>query len=790
MSTLRTKAWGDLKRHRARTTLTVCTLALAIASLGIASVPELMSSAMQQEVQTTRLFNLAVTTHDLVLNPAQLDALGRVPNIAAVDARVEYSTRVSVGSRHQDAVVWGLDLANQPVDRVTLSSGSLPGPGELLSDQGNASAADLTAAIGDPVGVRNTRGTQTSLHVSGMAHSLATSPSSAGSNDAVFYGSQATVRSLASIRGVNYLAFRLVDNSSAAQTATLAAIQHVLEVQTGRAPFVELPQTRASGTWPGQASLGQILAIFDVITVLAIVCSLFLIASTMNTLVVEQGTEIAILKTLGGRRRQIRGIILRTAAMIGAAGALVGTTLGAGIALLLTSYFARSFFGVQVGFGVALPVVVVSILLGPVLAVVASLPGLRRALRRSVAESLANPGVTGYGDSPLDRLVARNRLFSGLTRMGIRNVLRQKRRSAATIAQVAVAVALALALFALGRSVTITVDQVYSTLHYDVSLQSNDGAPLLDGRARSLVANTPGVVRVEPVIQSGVSYQGVQYPAFGLGQDPLYRYHLSAGRWFSTTETSAAQPVVVLGPAIARTIHASVGQTLDLTTAGGPTRVQVIGIDTGQTHNGSIMYFPLSFLQRSAGMGDSSNLLWITTSESSHAAIDRVSNTVQARLAGAGFPEQSQELYVEAAQNQSQNDALITVIEVLGLLVVAITLMGLVSALTMGVFERTREIGVLRCLGARSGQVRRVFSSEAVALVAIGWAIGVLLGWVMLVALLVFIRRDLGVQVPPVYPVASLPIALVAILTITVVVIRAPLRRATRIRPGAALHYQ
>jgi hypothetical protein len=216
VSTLTRKSWGDLRRHRARTVLTMCTLGLAIASLGIAAVPGLMSSAMQQQVQASRLYDVAVTTHDLVLDSAQLRTLGRLPNIAAVDARVEYSTRVSVGSHQQDAVVWGIDLANQPVDRVTLASGSLPGPGELLSDQGNAGEADLVATSGDQVGVRNTEGTETSLRVSGMAHGLATSPSSAGSDDAVFYGSEATVRSLASIGGVNQLAFRLVDNSPAA----------------------------------------------------------------------------------------------------------------------------------------------------------------------------------------------------------------------------------------------------------------------------------------------------------------------------------------------------------------------------------------------------------------------------------------------------------------------------------------------------------------------------------------------------------------------------------------------
>ena len=62
----------------------------------------------------------------------------------------------------------------------------------------------------------------------------------------------------------------------------------------------------------------KLMALLYIITILAFVSSLFLISATMNTLIAEQAGEIAILKTLGGRRRQIGGIALRTATMLGA----------------------------------------------------------------------------------------------------------------------------------------------------------------------------------------------------------------------------------------------------------------------------------------------------------------------------------------------------------------------------------------------------------------------------------------------------------------------------------------
>ncbi len=790
MSALNRKAWRDLTRHRARTLLTIGTLGLAIASLATLAVPGLMNNAMDREVESARLYDIAMATRDLVLTPDQLAALGHQRNVTAFDAGVMYPTQLTVGSRRQDAVIWGLDLASQPVDAVQLTAGRLPQSGEFLADAGNGSAADLTLGIGDQVKVRDAAGAQTPLRVSGVAHSLAASPSANGSDIPAFYASAATVRSLGGVRGVNYLAFRLADDSPGAEASTIAAVQAFLTAQTGTQPFVDLPATRSPGSWPGQAQFGQITSLFDIITVLAVLCALFLVASTMNTLVVEQASEIAILKTLGGRRRQIASVVLRSAALLGAGGALLGTALGIGIAYLLTSYFASTIIDTRAGFAISVPVVLASLVLGPVLAAAASLPGLRRALRRPVAETLADRGVAGFGTGWLDRLVARSRLLSGPARIGVRNVLRQKRRSAATVAQVAIAIALSLALFAVGQSITLLLNQIATTVRYTVEVDAGSGSNPLDARARAVAAATPGITGVEPVLENEVQYQGQAYSAYGLSPRTLYQYRLSAGRWFTAADASASTPTVVLGPTAARTAHASVGQTLTLDTAAGPTRVRVIGIDTGQVNDGGNVFFPLAVLERLTGLADASNALWLTTASPAHAAIDRASATVQDRLAAAGYPVTTQEAYVQVADSRATDGTILTIIEILGLLVLAITLMGLVSALTLGVIERTREIGILRCLGARSGHVRRVFSAEGVMLAVIGWVFGIPLGWLLSRALLSFIRHDFSVGLPAAFPAISPPIALVAVVTLTLVVIRGPLRRATRIRPGGALRYQ
>jgi len=792
VSALSRKVRGDLRRHPGKSLLVVGTLALAIASFAIVAVPGLLNAAMQSQVRQARLFDVAVATRDLDLSSQQLAALGHLPNVAAFEPAVDYSAvaaSASTGSS-QNAVLWGVNVGHQTVDVFDITGGRLPKGAEILADEGNASTAGFGVPVGGRVAIRTASGTVKRVQVSGTGRSLATSPSANGMSSAVFYGTVPTVRALADVSGYNYLAFQLYDNGPAAQKATIAAIQGYLTAQTGSSPFVGLPLTRATGSWPGQSSFTQIIALFLVITVMAVLCALFLITNTMNTMVVEQGNEIAILRALGGRRRQIASVILRTAFALGAAGAIAGTALGIVVAYLLTRHLAAQIFSVHTGFAISVPVVVASLLAGPLLAVLTSLPGLRRAVRRPVADVLDNRTLLDYGTGRLDRILASARLLSGPTRMGVRNTLRRKRRTAATIAQVTVAVALAIALFGAGKTVAAATAAVHDAQQFQIEADAGNGAPPFGGRAISIAAATPGVTRVEPLIENNVELQGQQYFAYGLGPSTLYRYQLSSGRWFTTADTATSAPVVVLGPAVARAVSARVGQRLVVLTPTGPAQVQVVGIDSVALNTGTSIFFPLAQFRRLTNSAGTVNALWLTTTSTNHHLVDQVSASVQTRLGQAGYSVTIQKSYVETAQNASANNSIVALLEALGLLVVGIALIGLVGTLTLALIERTREVAILRCVGAGARQIRRVFNAEAVVMATAGWALGSLLGYALFLGLVAFVEHDFGITVMKVFPVLSVPVALVAVIFVTLVVVRPTLRRAVRIDPGRALRYE
>jgi hypothetical protein len=274
-----------------------------------------------------------------------------------------------------------------------------------------------------------------------------------------------------------------------------------------------------------------------IITILAFVSAIFLVAATMSALIAEQAREIAVLKVLGGRRRQIGGITARTAGLLGLAAAVAGTILGVAVAYLLARYFAERIVDVSLGFGISAPVVVASLVAGPMLAVAASLPALRRTLRKPAAEALTGVGTDGgYGSGRLDRAAARSGLLRGslipdTMRMGLRDVLRQKRRSIAVIAQVAVAAGLAISFLALGQSITAVIGQTIRKLHVSIDVgqaggrgqrAAGSGARPFGSQALAIAAAPPGVTGAQPVETSSVQYNGQAYAVWGLGPRPLY----------------------------------------------------------------------------------------------------------------------------------------------------------------------------------------------------------------------------------------------------------------------------
>ena len=781
------KSITDLSRRPARTGFAVATLALAVASISFFAIPTLIDRTMQREVAAERLADLSVSLRPLVLDDRALGALAALPNVAGVEARSRVDARVLIGARRAPARVIGVrDFSHQAVDVVRLESGRLPGRGQVMVDVQDANSDVYDATTGDVAAVVRP-GRTIWLPISGEARNVEGGEQVQDDNVAVLYAPAATVAALSGERGDNRLAFRLQDTSPAAVRATIAAVRASLSTVPGFRGFTDVPQVRAPGDWPGKQDTQQFGDFLSVITLMALLSAIVLIANTMTTLVGEQRGEIAIMRAVGARPRQVALVYLRTAALVGTAAAVVGIALGIAIANLAARFFGMEFWAVHVGFGVDATVIVASALIGVLVAPLAALPAIRRGVRADLRETLEAGGAPVNGRGLLERGLQRVRFLPRTVQLGLRGVGRRPRRSLATVVIVALAVGNLLAVLALAAAATQSTRTAWDDHLEDIRIWTAGQAPF-DRRAEEAIRTTPGVATIQPALVSDVQLDGEDAVIWGVHQRPLFRQRVSDGRWFSAAQARAGDRVVVIERNLARATGTGVGDVIALQTGAGPARMRVIGVADNQQEDGTALFLPLT-TARALLRQPGATTYWVKTTSPEHALVDRTTTRLEDRLAALGYETGNEITYVAKRDEIDANKTITTSIAVLGFLVVAISVVGLANTMTMSVFERTRELGVMRCIGARARDVRRMFATEGAALGVAGWLIGIPLGYLLDVALVALVRQITNIDLPVVFPAGNVALALVGTVALALLVTLLPIRRAVRLRPGDALRY-
>jgi putative ABC transport system permease protein len=566
----------------------------------------------------------------------------------------------------------------------------------------------------------------------------------------------------------------------------------------------------------------------------------FIIFNTFSITVAQRMREFALLRTLGASRGQIMRSVLFEGLLIGAVGAGIGLLLGLLLAPGLRALFKS--FGAELpsaGNVVEPRTIVVSLAVGIVVTLLSGLAPAIRATRvppvAALREGAILPagrgrrfvtpggalllllGIAGlaaglFGGAGIElvglgavlvflgvallspRLVPPLASFVGgplpgiVGRLARENAMRQPGRTAVTASALMIGVTLVafVSIFAAGAKATIESAVDTAAAPGTLIVQNTDGFTPLPPQVAQGLAHVPGVEAVSPIQFSTGRVEGAGKSSF-TSVNPTTLPEVFRTQWkdgSDATWRSLGDDGAVLTKDYADEHDLSVGDRLQVLT---PTRKRVSLAVKGITDDNSGVFadVTISDVLARTRFGERQDAIVF-------AGVDPVNQkrvkAVVDRLLEQAYPV-AEALTVDEFKDKqaAQITQLLALIYVLLSLAVIVSLFGIVNTLVLSIYERTRELGILRAIGTSRRQVRRMIRYEAVITSLIGAVIGIVLGVLFAIAIAQPLKDD-GFQLS--IPVIQLIVLVVLGAIAGVLAAIAPARRASRLDVLDALAYE
>jgi putative ABC transport system permease protein len=735
---------------------------------------------------------------------------------------------------------WGIDTAQPRLNPLTLKQGRWAStPDQVVIDI--ATAENEHFKVGDNIGV-SAQGPTRQFRISGIAQ-FGSVKSLGGATFAVF--EVATAQQLLNKRGqLDAIFLAASPGTSPAQLA--ARIRPLLPASSQIQTSAQRGAADAKDTKDFTTFIQYFLLAFAAI---ALLVGSFVIFNTLSMTVAQRVRELATLRTLGASRKQVRRSVLLEGLITGLLASIIGLIAGIALAKGLAKLFDALGLGLPgSGTTIELRTIIVSLVVGTVVTVLATISPARRATRippiSAVHEGATLPpsrlmssggrnGIIVIAFAAV--LLAIGLLASGLAagvialtvgvgcvalfvgvgmlasrvvkpiaavvgapaerlggapgRLARENSMRNPARTARTAGALMIGLALVTFVATLGSGLRKTVrSSLEQQVSADYVVTAKNGFETLASGAGTAASRTPGVVLASSVRADGARAFGSDVNVNGV--DPrtigrVYTFHWTQGSAASLATLGSSGAIVK--SAYADKHHLVIGSRLALTTpSGGHAMFRVTGIHKPPIDKIDPVLGDVEISQRAfdASFPRPKNLFtFIDVAGGANARATAALTRAVAPFSDAKVADKT--AWVTTRSNGINK--ILKIFYVLLALSVIISLFGMVNALVLSVFERTRELGMLRAVGMTRSQARRMVRQESVITALIGACLGLPLG---IVIAAVVTRALRSAHVAFSLPAGTLIVLAVVAIAAGVIAAALPARRASRLNVLKALQYE
>ena len=837
-----TLAWRYLRGRGARSLLTTLAVILGVMlPFGLNGIlPAMVDAFTHNLLSAAGKVDLTVTSsYNQPFSASVVDKLAAVQQVQVVSPGVQRTAPLPVaadapaGALAQVSVV-GLDLATaSKVHDYPLASGRMLAAGDNAAVVLNSDlAAELALRLGDDLVLPAAGGTAR-FQVIGLLANV-TVP-----------GQEQVYLTLSAAQRLFGLGDRITLVEAAfTPGADRAATEKAVSAALG--PDYQVGGLSTESTLLASLQVAEIA--FTMFGVFALATAGFIIANSFRTVVAERRRDIGMLRAIGTRRRTIMGLFLIESLLQGIIGTALGLVAGwlmaAGMMAAMASIvesvmhvriagpvFTPSTWATSIALGVGVTVVAAVVparAAGRVTPLEAMRPQLGEVFERQVgrrawlglalvvvslfglttgssafiglgavvflvgfalvAPAVVNP-IAGWASRPLEVFFSRE---GALARS---NLQRNPGRSAITVTAVMLGLASIVAVITMVTSIfagfTSYLDKSLSSdyLLIPQSIILGQGNVAAGPRLVEEVRSVPGIGPVSTLRLAQATSDGGDVQVIGI--DPATYLQVAAFDWNAGSSDAAVAQLRTGRWVIANGIYASqhnlvVGQAVQLDTPNGPRTYHLAGIGNDYLNAKlSTLYTSQDNLERD--FNTTADLLLMANRT---AGADPATTKALLEKVVTHYP--AFRLYESSSWRAEQLRTFNATTVIFDGLVAALalpSLLALVNTLAISVLARTREIGMLRAVGATRRQIRRMVMAESLLLSVIGTAFGAVAGLWLGYALVAGMGA-VGWQMPYAFPWSGLLATAIVGVVFGVLAAIGPARSASRLDVVAALHQE
>jgi len=729
------KVLADLWSNKVRSLLVIASIAVGLFAVGMIHTSHAMLlTDMRASYRKINPANIIIRANNF--DPDFIERLRHLPGVAAAQGVQIMDVRLRTGPDTwiPISIQAVADIDPMQINQVAPRQGNWPPARREIALEINK-LADTRAALGDEVEIKLPSGTVRKLRVTSVVHDLSIGAASGGGG--YFF---APAQGFVSLDTLNWLEMPELLNQvylTAAAPNDLGALQQVANraiQEFDRNGYTTLNSSlRRLDDHPNSTYVEAISGVLIVLGLLVVFLSAFLITNTLSALLNQQIQQVGILKTFGAGRLQINVIYMVLIFIYSLLALLISVPLSTLAAFKEMDYLAlRINFNIQ-SYRVIPEAVWLQVAIALIVPQLAGAIPILQGTRISIQEALSGvQGAQMEESGGLNQWLGKIRGVSRPLLISLRNTFRRRVRLILTLITLILGGAIFMATFNVRTYLDDYIARLGKYFIADVNL-TLDRAYRIDEIQR-VVGQVPGVAAVEGWAAARVevvSADGTVGDSVNLQAPPvnskLIEPILLQGRWLRAGD----QNQIVLNELFYdRYPTLKLGETIRLRVNGHKTDWVVVGFFQFAGKSGGLFAYTnfdyLAAQTHSPGRAFTYRVV-ADGREHSLAGQEALGRQIEALLVERGYHVSDLRAGLSLQKSTTGGlDTLTTFLLIMALLMAAVGSIGLMGTMSLNVMERTREIGILRAIGASDGVLMNLVMVEGALIGFISWLLGCL----------------------------------------------------------------